>query len=266
MRYYCTLFDRNYLLKGLCLVASMKEWAGDFTLYVLTLDNLTYNYLQDIEGVEPFPLSYVERKEWKEARHNRTWREYAWTLASQWLKMCLEVAPECVYLDADSYFFGDPEPIFEETRNDCVAVTPHRLTEADTMRTLWPGVFNVNWVQVKQGGFQFVNEWADLCLDWCYDRHELTRFGDQKYLDMLVPKYRGHVIQAKGLNLAPWNQIQYKYGCDHGRLTVDGEPVILYHFHEFASPDKLTDWPLNRQVKECIYGPYVETYNQLLAK
>lgn len=243
----------------------MKEWASDFTLYVLALDNLTYNYLQDIEGVEVLPLQYVECQEWKKARENRTWREYAWTLASQWLKFCLDLAPSCTYLDADSYFFGDPEPIYQELEGCRIGVTSHRLTEADSQRTLYPGIFNVNWVYVNQEGRDFVNEWADLCLDWCYDQHELTRFGDQKYLDMLVPKYYGHVIQHKGLNLAPWNQMQHRYSCDNGRLTVDGQDLILYHFHEFKDPNHLTDWPLNQQVRECVYGPYVETYNQLLA-
>ena len=37
-RYFCTLFDSNYLIKGLTMINSLSEFCEDYEIYVLCLD------------------------------------------------------------------------------------------------------------------------------------------------------------------------------------------------------------------------------------
>ena len=49
MIHYCTYFDSNYLLQGLCLYHSLEEHSHQpFTLWVLCFDELTYQILKDL--------------------------------------------------------------------------------------------------------------------------------------------------------------------------------------------------------------------------
>jgi hypothetical protein len=59
--------------------------------------------------------------------------------------------------------------------------------------------------------------------------------GDQKYLDNWPVNYDTcHVLEYLGAGVAPWNYAQYHFGHDaSGNITVDGVPLMFYHFHQF---------------------------------
>lgn len=262
---FCTLFDSSYLLKGLVLCRSLHQHAPEATLYILALDAPTYMRVCNLPGVEAVPLHAAEVADWARARENRTWQEYCWTLASQWLARSADVLGQCVYLDADSMFFSSPQAAYEKYMQFPVALTPHRFMKSDEARLLPNGRYNVNFVSVSETGHDFVHEWADLCLEWCYYRNEPGRFGDQLYLDELSKKYHAVDIEELGINDAPWNAFQYRHFMKNGQVMVsDGtrtDPLILYHVHELkhdteGKVTRRTNWLVTPEMSQLIYEPY----------
>ena len=81
------------------------------------------------------------------------------------------------------------------------------------------------------------NWWREACLDWCYNRLEDGKFGDQKYLDSWQDNFRG-VMEVKNIAsiLAPWNIQKYKL-INMSPLQISDidlrevANVVLYHFH-----------------------------------
>ena len=83
-RYFCTLFDSNYLIKGLTMINSLNIHCKEFEIYVLCIDNKTKSFLENINisQVKCIELYDVENKSLLKAKKNRTKTEYCWTLAS----------------------------------------------------------------------------------------------------------------------------------------------------------------------------------------
>lgn len=48
MLYYCTLFDSNYISKGIALYLSLERHTDDFLLYVMAMDRKCEKMLKNI--------------------------------------------------------------------------------------------------------------------------------------------------------------------------------------------------------------------------
>ncbi len=267
MRSYVSLWDSAYMSRGLALYESLVSHSSmPFRLYVLALDDKGYAELmrRNINGISVTARSVFEvhSEGMQEARTTRTWQEYAWGCASnfaQFIKVGYGLN-EVTYLDADLFFFSDPEQIFTEIGARSIGIIPHRFEGPKIAQN---GKFNVSWVTFRgEIGARCLSRWAAQCREWCFYRNEPGRFGDQKYLDEWGSLYGDEVcvIQNIGAGTAPWNLQQY-------RVTegpkVNGVPIAFYHFHELAlNPDgsvlRLTNYPLRPEDKELIYAPYLE--------
>ncbi len=279
MKSFCTYFDRNYLVRGLTLYRSLREHAGAFTLYVLCLDDFTFEALQKLGRTDliPVPLSTLERGDTAlaEAKKNRSRIEYFFTCSPSFPLYLLREHPEIEilsYVDADLFFFSSLEPVFSELDGKSVLIIGHKFPER-LKRLERNGVFNVGFLAFRndQHGLECLRVWREQCLEWCYDRVEEGRYADQKYLDSWPARLGSHlvVLQHKGANVAPWNWMNYKISQMDGRVKIDGNPLIFYHF---AGLKPLNRWLCNPglshygggslALRRYIYRPYLRALQE----
>jgi hypothetical protein len=168
-------------------------------------------------------------------RPTRSLVEYAWTAVPVTCRYVLareDSISTVTYLDADLFFFGSPQPMFDELGHDSILVVPHRMP--DPRDELAPGKYNVGWVTLRRdaSGTAALDSWRERCLDWCYERVEPGRFGDQKYLEDWPRRFeRVKVSQNTAAGLAPWNQTSHELeSSTHGSLVADGRPVVFFHY------------------------------------
>jgi hypothetical protein len=95
----------------------------------------------------------------------------------------------------------------------------------------------VEWNSFRRDeqGLACLSRWREQCIEWCYYRLEDGKMGDQKYLDEWPNRYSNcHILMHPGAGIAPWNYAQYQFGqTKTGSITVNGAPLIFYHFHQF---------------------------------
>jgi hypothetical protein len=269
---FCTLFDCNYLLKGVVMLQTLVLHFPATRISVLCMDEATHQVLSqlNISGVDLLRLKDVEDDDLLRVKPGRSIAEYCWTLSASLCWYVMQNYPNAesvTYLDADLMFFSDVNPIFDEIGNASIAIIEHRFMPR--LAHLEPyGRFNVEWVSFKrdQFGLACLKKWRDQCIEWCFARLEDGKLGDQKYLDEWPDLYgeRLHIIKHIGAGVAPWNFANHQYKNTDNVIRVDDEKLIFFHFHQFQllsgnSYYYMADLYMgNDVVPELIYKRYEE--------
>jgi hypothetical protein len=240
-RYFCTLFDSGYLLKGLAMMRSLVRFCPAAKIYVLCMDVQTKYILEqlNLSFVTCISLSEVENEELLKAKADRGVAEYCWTLSSCFTWYVMQRYPQIdllTYVDADLLFYSDVQPLFDEIGGASIAIIEHRFSERLKDREV-NGRFCVEWDSFRRDeeGLACLSRWREQCIEWCYYRLENGKMGDQKYLDEWPERYSScHILRHPGAGIAPWNYSKYRFDQDAaGNITVDGFSLIFYHFHQF---------------------------------
>ncbi len=274
-RHYVTYFDRNYLVKGIALINSLRRHENrNFELFVVCMDELTRSLLDklDFEQVTTVPLHSIERcdEPLVEARAKRTLVEYYWTLTPTIALRILERHPRIevlTYLDADLFFYSSPDPIFEELGDNSILIHEHRYS-AECAHLATNGTYNVGLMSFRNDprGLTALRWWRERCNEWCFNRFENGKKGDQSYLEDWPSRFEGvRVLEHIGAGVGPWNHQQYRLrGERDGSVRVDNCALVFYHFHALTmvSPDLVMptgyNFQLNEDVLRYVVVPYVD--------
>lgn len=276
---FCTLFDSNYLSRGIALYKSLEKHCENFHLFIFAFDGRTYSILQklNLQKATIIPLSDFEDEQLLKVKPTRSIAEYCWTSTSSTILYVLEnfKVDNCTYVDADVYFYASPKPIFDELGNDSILITEHRYSPKYN-KELKAGKYCVQFVTFKkdENGLKALRWWRERCLEWCYARYEDGKFGDQLYLDDWTERFQGvHVMQHLGGGLAAWNIQQYNFIRDNEKIfgeeisTGKKFEVIFYHFHylKFFSNGKveLGRRTLSNQVLNIFYKDYIQLLDNI---
>ena len=102
---YCTLFDSNYLTRGLVMYESLKKYSDNFHLYIFAFNDSSYNLLikLNLEFLTVISLKEFEDEELLKIKDSRSAGEYCWTCTPSIIKYSIETygLDNCTYLDAD---------------------------------------------------------------------------------------------------------------------------------------------------------------------
>lgn len=248
MMIFCTLFNSGYLDKGIVMFQSLQKVTNDFKLYVVSFDDKCFEVLQRYRSDQLIPISLEEFEDEKliEAKSNRTEQEYCWTCSCHVIKYVIEKYHErmCTYIDADMYFYTNPQILFDEIEaSECdVCIIEHRLSDnIENRRVLQlSGKFCVefNTFYATENGMNILNWWCSRCLELCTAIQDGVYFGDQKYLDDWETRFKGvHVLQHLGAGVAPWNIARYKLVCmeaDEIKIKFKSDnsinTLVFFHF------------------------------------
>lgn len=272
MTNFCTLFDSNYLTRGLALYESLLEVSPTFHLYIIAFDDNCYQYLKkkNLQFITPISLKDFEDPALLAVKSTRSAAEYCWTCTPSVILYCLQrfKLDACTYLDADMYFYRDPKVLLDEMGANSILLTEHRYTN-DYDQSKISGKYCVQFMSFSndQDGLKALSWWRDKCIDWCYSYVEDGKFGDQKYLDDWLTRFKGvHVLKHLGGGIAPWNLQQYDFvnGLERIKEIHSGVifPLVFFHFHgsKFYLDNIASccnpSYAIMKEVKEFIYKPY----------
>jgi hypothetical protein len=271
---YCTLFDSFYLSRGLCLYNSLKKTTPNFKLFIFPFDEQADRVLRDLNLPEVVVVSQAEFEtpQLLKIKSQRNRGEYCWTTTPVIIEYCINTyqLTHCTYLDADLFFFSNANQLVELMSDKSIMITDHRYTARyDQSKT--SGKYCVQFMTFKndEHGMIALRWWKERCLEWCYDRIENGKFGDQKYLDDWPVRFEGvYELQHEGGGVAPWNIQNYELINSDNQLRIkniessDEWTVVFYHFHalRFLTVNKvdLGTYALKTQVINSIYQPYLD--------
>ncbi len=274
--HFCTYFDHNYLTRGLALHASLMRFCtSPFTLWILCFDEETQRILSLLDLPNTRLISQREFESddpaLENARKERSAVEYFWTCTPSLILYLLKHRPEIqliTYLDADLYFFSEPEPIYDEMGAESILILEHRYAPEYMHMAETSGIYNVSLLSFRRDESALIclRWWHERCLEWCYARVEDDKFGDQKYLDDWPTRFKDvAVLQHKGAGLAPWNITNYSITRQGDHVWVDERPLIFYHFHGLAQYSRRVyrashiAYHITPRQKRWIYEPYLQT-------
>ncbi len=272
---FCTLFNSNYLSRGLVMYESLLQQCDNFHLYIFAFDDKCYQFLksQNYKHITVISLNEFEDEQLLRIKPTRSAAEYCWTCtASTILYSITHFGLEnCTYIDADMLFYSNPIVLYNEMGSNSVLITEHRYTkEYDQSAT--SGKYCVQFVTFKNdsNGMKVLNWWRNACIDWCYDRMEDGKFGDQKYLDDWTSRFEGvHELKHLGGGIAPWNVQQYEFEQNNKKLigkelsTGKTFEAVFFHFHALRLfEDNVamltgTEYAINENVKIHFYKNYL---------
>jgi hypothetical protein len=263
MEHFVTLLNNLFLPQLLALHISMERHIRKYTLWVVCVDDKAYKVLSSLKlsNIKLLQLSKLETKELKKIKAKRSMWEYCWTLspfAPNFVFQADSKVKRVAYIDADLWFRKDPKPFFNEldSSGKAVLITDHAFApEYD--QSISSGQYCVQFIIFSRNGGEIVRKWWEKkCIEWCYNRVENGKFGDQKYLDCWPEKFGNivHVLQNKELALAPWNATRFPFG-----------QAIFYHFSgvRIISDKKVSigDYILPDTLIFNVYRPYLKDIN-----
>ena len=264
MEHFVTLFDSLFLPQGLALYRSMARHVDDFTLWVLCMDDPAHELLAalDYPEVRLIRLQDVETEQLLALKAERKVNEYCWTLTPMTHRFVFErdaSVKRVTYLDADLWFMTSPQPIFDELEQagKSVLITDHAYSpECDESAV--SGRFCVQFMCFYRDRGERVRQWwEDRVIEWCHDRYEDGKFGDQMYLDDWPTRFADdvHVLQNPQWTLAPWNATRFPFD--------DG---IIWHFQALRLQARSNgrffadygSYPFPKRTLDVVYGGYLQ--------
>jgi hypothetical protein len=206
-------------------------------------------------------------------RQNRLLEEYCWTLKPVLLEYILKNfanIKRITYLDADLFFYSEPDKIFEDINEYSVLLSRHDFSRQYKPLERSCGMYNSGLISFSNNteGKSCINWWKNRCYDLCSKQCRNNQFGDQKYLEEMPKKFNNAAcIKGAGVNIAPWNHSKYTFKSHEDTVLINNEKLICYHFSGFRLVNNLQfslNFGYEKKPNMALYKPYLQMINQLM--
>lgn len=256
----------------------------EFKMYVLAMDNKCKEILDSFNYKNIITISiesFTKQCKLEEVRSVRPIGEFCWTCTSYLIDYVLNVFKEsiCTYVDADMYFYKNPECLIDEMEGKTIQIVEHRYnpTMMGKLSHAAAGTYCVEFNTFKNtpDSIELLHWWKERCFESCsISGGERSVWGDQGYLENWGAKKNVSVLKNLGGGMAPWNIVQYKLVSTEGEIRVSSKknkavfPVIFYHFHNIvyyseheANIGVFEPWLEDKSLVRFLYTQYLKELN-----
>ena len=263
---FVACFDINYNVQALALIESIEKNVKDYQFFIFCMDERSFKIIDNLKNkkIKVFLFEDFEDSLLKKLKKQRKANEYFWTITPR-LPLIIfdnfDQIDQVTYIDTDIFFLKSPEEIysdFQETKKD-ILLTKHNYSPKYDKSEI-SGKFCVQFLIINREGYDIIKNWELLCNEWCYDRIEKNRYGDQKYLDDWPEKYKDRIYIVKNRNSfqGPWN-------AD----STNADEAIVFHFHGLRKIVKnfyllSRGYNIPRATKIKIYDLYFKILNKII--
>ncbi len=265
---FVACFDISYTVQALALIQSLENKVIDYNFFIFCMDDKSFKIISNLNNKKIIALKFsnFEDSNLKKLKKDRKKNEYFWTITPKLPLIIFENfkdIDQVTYLDTDIFFLKSPKYIyrnFNKTNKDLLITKHNYSPEYDKSEI--SGKFCVQFLIINRRGYDIIKNWESLCNEWCYDKIEKNRYGDQKYLDDWPEKYKDRVYIEDNKNAfqGPWNA-----------NSTNPSEAIVYHFHGLRKIVK-NFYLLNRgynipsETKIKIYDLYFNILKKIIFK
>ena len=248
--YAFTSICLNYVPKAIVLARTLKKYNPDIRFCVLVSDRIPQGALDHIdvfdEVVTLEELDIANKPSWI-FRH--TVVELCTAVKGYFIVDLLE-REDCAaafYFDPDIVCFSSLDVLKNKLERASILLTPH-LTDPEVtdeairdneICALKHGVYNLGFLGLRPSpeGNRFARWWRDRLRDFCRADIPGGLFTDQRWVDLAPALFQElEIVRHPGCNAATWNLTNRNIEGDFTNgFTVNGEPLIFYHFSGFDS-------------------------------
>jgi hypothetical protein len=284
--YYCSTFSRDYAYKGLLLYNSIEEHDKDFEFFMICLHEDAKEIFEkmNLDHATIIGMDEIEKEdsELLSVKDTRNDKEYIWTSKAS---ICLYLfnhfaeIDHIVWLDGDTFFFSDPEPIFTEWGDYSITLTGEKWLEEHSILGETNGIYNTGFMGFKRDelAIECLQWFREKLIEWCFDRWEKGLWSDQVYCNDWPERFQGvGILENIGINLTPYI-INYRLTDatvikSTNDILVNNEKIIYFHFYGFKYYDgnvfDICNYVMNSRddVIKNIYIPYLNAVNEMMDK
>lgn len=290
----CTLFDYNYLDKGLVMIESLLKYNPELEIHALCLDNKTFDFCSKIKEIKTYSLQDLEKEDQNLLKiKNRNikselgdWYDlgdhayYCYSLTPYFTNYILEkYSKESVlYCDSDLIFYENLNILKEEIKEKDCAIVTHKNESAFRRYESRVGIYNVGIIYFKKSNLgilisRFLRDLMFNCSNQFAQSHGTC--GDQKYLELFEPlfgRHNIHVVEGNIAHGAPWNFENYTFLNERDviyKFNNAKQRILFNHFSHFnIKNDKWYsaykgEWN-PETLNQYVHDIYQDYYNKIL--
>ncbi len=286
--YYYSIYRKDYLYKGIVLYESMKRHDGNFKFFLICMEEESVELLKKMKLIDLIPISIKDIEEYDkripELKVQRGEKTYIWTAKASvplYLFDHYKEMDHVLWVDGDTEFMSDTEPIYEQWGDYSVLLTEEKFDGEYEYLGHMVGFYNTGFMGFKNDeiGIKVLNYFKDRLQEWKNSEEEQGNWNDQLYVDDWTEKFPNiGVVKHNGINLTPFiasrinNEQKGFVNFREGKPYIKDTPIVLYHFmalkyYDGNEFDLCYYWMrFDMQTVKKLYIPYFNKCNEAYAR